>query len=174
MDLPRWPRLALRMPHACPHLAAPVVEVPKVLVRGEVLWGFWVFWAFWVFWDPVRSLLQEKTTQVPKVDHSNGISYIFIYHHLPGDLVDKHIQHTSFASCTWWLGSIEFTMSMLQLQTSGWWAKYVIRGGSSIGIQPTELFFIAYLDNPFLQILNTRNHGLIGDYTYSGPLGGAE
>ena len=25
-----------RMPHACPHLAAPVVEVPKVLVRGEV------------------------------------------------------------------------------------------------------------------------------------------
>ncbi|CAE7294476.1 RE1 [Symbiodinium natans] len=27
----------LLMPHACPHLAAPVVEVPKVLVRGEVL-----------------------------------------------------------------------------------------------------------------------------------------
>eukprot|EP00439_Symbiodinium_sp_Y106_P051588 s531_g6.t2 len=27
----------LLMPHACPHLAAPVDEVPKVLVRGEVL-----------------------------------------------------------------------------------------------------------------------------------------
>ena len=31
-----------RMPHACPHLAAPVVEVPKVLVRGEAtIDGFW-------------------------------------------------------------------------------------------------------------------------------------
>eukprot|EP00434_Breviolum_minutum_P014633 symbB.v1.2.012901.t1/scaffold900.1/size153842/3 len=33
---PKRGRLLL-MPHACPHLAAPVVEVPKVLVRGEVL-----------------------------------------------------------------------------------------------------------------------------------------
>lgn len=29
----------VRMPHACPHLAAPVVEVPKVLVRGEAWSG---------------------------------------------------------------------------------------------------------------------------------------
>ena len=29
----------VRMPHACPHLAAPVVEVPKVLVRGEAKIG---------------------------------------------------------------------------------------------------------------------------------------
>lgn len=33
---PKRGRLLL-MPHACPHLAAPVVEVPKVLVRGEVM-----------------------------------------------------------------------------------------------------------------------------------------
>ena len=29
----------LLMPHACPHLAAPVIEAPKVLVRGEGVKG---------------------------------------------------------------------------------------------------------------------------------------
>eukprot|EP00913_Durusdinium_trenchii_P029900 g28017.t1 len=33
---PRRNRLLL-MPHACPHLAAPIIHAPKVLVRGEVL-----------------------------------------------------------------------------------------------------------------------------------------
>ena len=36
MSAPRRGRLLL-MPHACPHSAAPVVSVPKTLVRGEVL-----------------------------------------------------------------------------------------------------------------------------------------
>ena len=31
------------MPHACPHLAAPVVEVPKVLVRGEASFQLFLF-----------------------------------------------------------------------------------------------------------------------------------
>lgn len=33
---PRRGRLLL-MPHACPHLAAPVVEAPKILIRGELI-----------------------------------------------------------------------------------------------------------------------------------------
>merc|ERR1712048_208453 len=33
---PRRGRLLL-MPHACPHSAAPVIDAPKVLIRGEVL-----------------------------------------------------------------------------------------------------------------------------------------
>ena len=33
---PRRGRLML-MPHACPHSAAPVESVPKLLIRGEVL-----------------------------------------------------------------------------------------------------------------------------------------
>jgi len=34
--LPKRGRLLL-MPHACPHLAAPTYDVPKVLIRGEVI-----------------------------------------------------------------------------------------------------------------------------------------
>ena len=32
---PREGRLLL-MPHACPHAAAPTIDTPKLLVRGEV------------------------------------------------------------------------------------------------------------------------------------------